>query len=101
MIPDFMAESPCAFIDPEAMFPHPSDTDAVRFAKQDVCGVCDFRSRCLEWALDPSSRSAYGIFGGHTERERRALIKAQKLDKPVRPDYGTFPPKHKRLPAAA
>lgn len=97
MIPDFMTESPCSRLDPEAMFPAPSNTDAIDFAKQQVCGDCTFRLQCLEWALNPQSRCEYGIFGGHTAAERRYLIKERKLAKTARLDYGTFPPKHKRL----
>ncbi|PRH80571.1 WhiB family transcriptional regulator [Streptomyces solincola] len=101
MIPAFMTESPCSRIDPEAMFPAPSDTAAITFAKEQVCGTCHFRAQCLEWAISPFSRSEYGIFGGHTEEERRDLVKARKLAKPVRLNYGPLPPKHQRLSAAA
>jgi WhiB family redox-sensing transcriptional regulator len=36
-----------------------------------VCAACPVRQPCLEYAI--SNRIAYGIWGGLTERERRAL----------------------------
>ncbi|MER6232563.1 WhiB family transcriptional regulator [[Kitasatospora] papulosa] len=101
MIPSFIAESPCSRTDPEAMFPAKTDSVAIAFAKERVCGTCDFREQCLEWALNPFSRSECGIFGGLTGDERKELVKERGLGKAVRLNYGTFPPKSKRLSAAA
>jgi len=36
-----------------------------------ICGGCAVRRECLEWALEVGPE--FGIFGGHTEEERRAL----------------------------
>lgn len=36
-----------------------------------VCGTCEVRLECLADALD--SRADFGVWGGMTERERRAL----------------------------
>ncbi|MET9528138.1 WhiB family transcriptional regulator [Streptomyces coeruleorubidus] len=96
-----MTESPCSRIDPEVMFPHPSDVSGIEFAKQQVCGACHVRAECLEWALNQFSRSDYGIFGGLTEDERKELVKSRQLGKAERLNYGSFPPKNKRLTAAA
>lgn len=41
-------------------------------AKQ-ICGGCPVRTECLADALD--SRIEFGVWGGMTERERRALLK--------------------------
>ena len=38
-----------------------------------VCAACPVRAECLEYALD--AREAYGIWGGMTELERRALLR--------------------------
>ncbi|GAA4988535.1 WhiB family transcriptional regulator [Kineococcus glutinatus] len=38
-----------------------------------VCGGCPVRTECLADALD--SRVEFGVWGGMTERERRALLK--------------------------
>jgi WhiB family redox-sensing transcriptional regulator len=41
-------------------------------AKQ-VCGGCSVRAECLAEALD--NRIEWGVWGGMTERERRALLR--------------------------
>lgn len=41
-------------------------------AKQ-VCGTCHVRAECLAEALD--NRIEWGVWGGMTERERRALLR--------------------------
>jgi WhiB family transcriptional regulator, redox-sensing transcriptional regulator len=38
-----------------------------------VCQACDVRIECLADALD--SRADFGVWGGMTERERRALLR--------------------------
>ena len=41
-------------------------------AKQ-ICGQCPVRTECLAEALD--SKVEWGVWGGMTERERRALLR--------------------------
>ncbi|MFD9248361.1 WhiB family transcriptional regulator [Streptomyces bottropensis] len=96
-----MTESPCSRIDPEVMFPDASDVSGIEFVKKRVCGECYFEAKCLEWALNRFSRSEYGIFGGHTEDERKALVKERKLGKAARLNYGPLPAKTRRFTAAA
>ena len=60
----------CAQTDPEAFFPEKGGS--TRDAKQ-VCGACNVRSQCLEYALANDER--FGIWGGLSERERRRLRK--------------------------
>ena len=38
-----------------------------------VCGGCSVRTECLADALD--NRIEFGVWGGMTERERRALLR--------------------------
>lgn len=38
-----------------------------------MCGQCDVRAECLVEALD--NRIEWGVWGGMTERERRALLR--------------------------
>lgn len=58
----------CAQTDPEAFFPEKGGS--TRDAKR-ICGSCDVRDRCLEYALHNDER--FGIWGGLSERERRKL----------------------------
>lgn len=58
----------CAQTDPEAFFPEKGGS--TRDAKR-ICGSCDVRGECLEYALSNDER--FGIWGGLSERERRKL----------------------------
>ena len=58
----------CAQTDPEAFFPEKGGS--TREAKR-VCGSCEVRGECLEYALANDER--FGIWGGLSERERRKL----------------------------
>lgn len=60
----------CAQTDPEAFFPEKGGS--TRDAKK-VCGSCNVKSQCLEYALANDER--FGIWGGLSERERRRLRK--------------------------
>lgn len=51
-------------------FAHPSDI-ARREAALALCQVCPVRIECLAHALEHDE--AYGIWGGKTERQRRAI----------------------------
>jgi WhiB family redox-sensing transcriptional regulator len=63
----------CRDEDPERFFPAgttgPSAAD-IRVAKF-VCGQCPVKGACLQWAFGNDER--YGIWGGLTEWERRAV----------------------------
>jgi WhiB family transcriptional regulator, redox-sensing transcriptional regulator len=67
MLP-WQEEALCAQTDPEAFFPEKGGS--TREAKR-VCGRCDVRADCLEYALGHDER--FGIWGGLSERERRRL----------------------------
>jgi len=58
----------CAQTDPEAFFPEKGGS--TRDAKK-ICGTCEVRAQCLEYALQNDER--FGIWGGLSERERRKL----------------------------
>jgi len=58
----------CAQTDPENF--HPDKGGSTREAKA-VCAACFVQAECLDWALSTNER--FGIWGGHSERERRAL----------------------------
>jgi WhiB family redox-sensing transcriptional regulator len=64
----WQARALCAQTDPEAFFPEKGGS--TREAKK-ICGGCEVRSECLEYALEHDER--FGIWGGLSERERRRL----------------------------
>jgi WhiB family transcriptional regulator, redox-sensing transcriptional regulator len=66
----WQSDSLCAQTDPEAFFPEKGGS--TREAKK-ICGSCEVRNRCLEYALENDER--FGIWGGLSERERRKLRK--------------------------
>lgn len=65
----FTADAKCADLDPDALF--------VRGARQNdlkpFCRSCLVQTDCLAEALD--GRVEFGVWGGMTERERRALLR--------------------------
>jgi WhiB family redox-sensing transcriptional regulator len=80
---DWSADALCAQTDPEAFFPEKGGS--IKDAKQ-VCNggtgrePCPVRDECLTAALDRDER--HGVWGGKSERERRAL--RRRLGYPTR-----------------
>ena len=66
--PEWQERALCAQTDPEAFFPEKGGS--TREAKR-ICGGCDVRAECLDYALAHDER--FGIWGGLSERERRRL----------------------------
>jgi WhiB family transcriptional regulator, redox-sensing transcriptional regulator len=58
----------CSRHDPETFFPAPRETSDPAVA---LCRSCEVRGACLAWALDTGD--CYGVWGGTTARERRAM----------------------------
>lgn len=65
------ASALCAQTDPEVFYPEKGESTLP--AKR-VCARCPVRSECLEEALSRNER--YGVWGGLSERERRALLRS-------------------------
>ena len=68
----------CKGMDPTLFFgPEHAETVKEKRDREDaakaVCNRCPVRQECLEYALE--AREAYGIWGGMTELERRALLR--------------------------
>jgi WhiB family redox-sensing transcriptional regulator len=77
----------CAQTDPEAFFPGQGEPTA---AAKAVCMRCPVRGECLAYALE---RDEHGVWGGLSERERRALRRARRAEsapvaEPVEPEGG-------------
>jgi WhiB family redox-sensing transcriptional regulator len=77
--PAWMRDALCAEVDPELFFPEKGGS--TREAKA-VCGRCPVAAECLDYALsyeagEHDTKRSYpsGIYGGLSERERRALRK--------------------------
>lgn len=62
----------CREIDPDALFVQGAAQNRAKL----ICRGCPVRTQCLAEALD--SRIEFGVWGGMTERERRALLRRRK-----------------------
>ena len=63
------SRSACSSSDPDELFV----TGAAQNRAKAVCQGCPVRTECLSDALD--NRVEFGVWGGMTERERRALLR--------------------------
>jgi WhiB family transcriptional regulator, redox-sensing transcriptional regulator len=66
---DWSAQAACRGQQPDKLFVRGAEQNK---AKQ-VCGACTVRTECLAEALD--NQIEWGVWGGMTERERRALLR--------------------------
>jgi WhiB family redox-sensing transcriptional regulator len=66
---DWRVNASCREQDPDGLFVRGKEQ---RKAKM-VCVACPVRTECLAEALD--GRIEFGVWGGMTERERRALLR--------------------------
>lgn len=65
----------CAQVDADLFYPEKGGS--TKEAKS-VCMTCEVRAECLEAAIDRDER--FGIWGGMSERDRRALRKQRMVD---------------------
>jgi WhiB family redox-sensing transcriptional regulator len=66
---DWSLGAACRGTDPESLFAE----GAIQRSVKAVCADCPVRTECLAHALD--QRIEFGVWGGMTERERRALLR--------------------------
>ncbi len=66
---DWAAKGACRTADPDMLFVQ----GAAQNRAKSVCMSCSVRTECLADALD--NRIEFGVWGGMTERERRALLR--------------------------
>jgi len=86
----WVAASACRNADPDELFV----TGAAQNRAKAVCTGCPVRTECLSDALD--NRVEFGVWGGMTERERRALLRRRpdvtswrRLLEQARAEHGT------------
>lgn len=66
---NWATQAACRQAPPETMFVR----GAAQNRKKEICGGCSVKVECLAEALD--NQINWGIWGGMTERERRALLR--------------------------
>lgn len=66
---DWAEQAACRHGDPDALFVQ----GAAQNRAKTICMSCPVRTECLADALD--HRIEFGVWGGMTERERRALLR--------------------------
>ncbi|MBK3640951.1 MULTISPECIES: WhiB family transcriptional regulator [Streptomyces] len=66
---DWSEQGLCRTADPDALFVEGSAQNRAKA----LCSGCVVRTECLAYALD--QRIEFGVWGGMTERERRALLR--------------------------
>ena len=66
---EWTARAACRTSDPDALFVQGAAQNRAKV----ICQGCQVRTECLADALD--NRVEFGVWGGMTERERRALLR--------------------------
>lgn len=66
---EWTAQAACRAADPDALFVQGAAQNRAKL----ICQGCVVRTECLADALD--NRVEFGVWGGMTERERRALLR--------------------------
>lgn len=69
LVDDWASKAACRQSDPDSLFVQ----GAAQNRAKAVCMGCPVRTECLADALD--NRVEFGVWGGMTERERRALLR--------------------------
>src|SRR5262247_4193370 len=98
-IADWTARAACKETDPDELFVQGAAQNRAKL----ICRGCVVRTECLADALD--NRIEFGVWGGMTERERRALLArvARASQERLRADCRRHPARRelKRRPALA
>ena len=63
------AQAKCQEVDPDELFVQGAEQNRAKV----ICTACPVRTECLADALD--NQVEFGVWGGMTERERRAILK--------------------------
>ncbi|MDV3222048.1 WhiB family transcriptional regulator [Intrasporangium sp.] len=68
-VDEWASQAACTGKDPDALFVR----GKAQHEAKAVCKTCPVLAQCLAEALD--NRTEFGVWGGMTERERRALLR--------------------------
>jgi len=78
---DWRVLAACQDYDPEMFFPVADECTpkgAADLAKaKSVCASCPVQAECLRWAFDTGQE--FGVWGGTSEGERRAMRRGEKV----------------------
>ena len=88
---DWASRGACRTTDPDTLFVQ----GAAQNRAKAVCMSCPVRTECLADALD--NRIEFGVWGGMTERERRALLRRRPNVQSWRRLLETARAEHERL----
>lgn len=67
----------CRGADSDIFYPHEDAVVAIASIIAEYCDRCEVRTECLEYAIERDER--YGIWGGMTPKQRRALVPEKLL----------------------
>lgn len=73
MTSNWAERAACKGLDPAIFYP-PTDEEAG--PAKAICGQCQVRMDCLEYAID--HREKNGVWGGETERERLRIVRRRR-----------------------
>ena len=74
-VPSFYKDANCRGTNQDEFFPDRGSSTVI--AKK-ICSECNVQEKCLEYAVDRKER--FGIWGGKSERERRAIRRERRND---------------------
>lgn len=72
-VEDWTASAACRNAQPDELFVKGAEQNKAKL----VCAGCPVRTECLAEALD--NQIEWGVWGGMTERERRALLRRRSV----------------------
>jgi WhiB family redox-sensing transcriptional regulator len=65
----------CNGVPQSVMFPERGESHKRALS---YCAVCEVRTQCLDYAMDNNIK--HGVWGGKSERQRRAIRRNRRLD---------------------
>lgn len=92
--PTWSAQAKCREVDPDELFVQGAEQNRAKV----ICRACPVRTECLADALD--NQVEFGVWGGMTERERRAILKRRPNVRSWRRLLETAREEHERTVAA-